>query len=313
MIDYMWHQQQQQQQHSSTSINAPTAANKASNNFQFAPYSALNWIKQPPQSFLFKSNGSEGKLSPSSSFNHFHSAFKPVINGMRLTNSDEPSNGAPPSINIGNSHQTQAQSPASSTSSNYNNQTTNQSDDEPHLITLKGQAMKCKSSRQSKSKEVDYFVDVDDEQKIECENGDAGECGGDEDEGENGNIDTNNSSRMNEMTSDDENEMVDIETTEDDVQILNLQPYKQKLAECESEKVAERNNNYCENSKSPIKSLKEIVSRNESDNEDDFFPTKRARLISAASYEWPQGLNLKKEVSCDSQLLNHRKLISNQF
>lgn len=299
MIDYMWHQQQQQQQHSSTSINAPTAANKASNNFQFAPYSALNWIKQPPQSFLFKSNGSEGKLSPSSNFNHFHSAFKPVINGIRLT-SDEPSNGT---SSIFNSNPT-AQSPASSSSSNYNNQTANQSDDEPHLITLKGQAMKCKSSRQSKVKEVDYFIDVDDENRIECDNGD-GECGDEENEGENGNIDTGNSSHIsssqhNEMTSDDENEMVDIETTEDDVQILNLQPFKHKLSDCENgneEKLAERNNNYRENSKSPIKSLKEIVNRNESDNE-DFFPAKRARLISAASYEWPQGLNLKKEVSC---------------
>lgn len=303
MIDYMWHQQQQQ--HSSTSINAPTAANKASNNFQFAPYSALNWIKQPPQSFLFKSNGTEGKLSPSSSFNHFHSAFKPVINNMRLT-SDEPSNGA---SSIIHSNQT-VQSPASSTSSNYNNQTANQSDDEHHLITtMKGQAMKCKS-RQSKAKEVDYFIDVDDEHRIECENGE-GRCGGDEEnDDENGNID--NRSRVSsqqqndEMTSDDENEMVDIETTEDDVQILNLQPYKQKLSDCENkseEDFAERNNNYHENfdernTKSPIKSLKEIVNRNETDNE-ELSQTKRSRLISVAQYDWPQGLNLKKEVSCD--------------
>lgn len=284
MIDYMWHHQQQQQQQSSTSINAPTVANKASNHFQFAPYSALNWIKQPPQSFLFKPNGiNEEKSSPN--FNHFHSAFKPVINSMRLSGGDEP-------ITTNS-----IQSPASSTSSSNYNQTTCHSDDEQAPQTQltasqKRGSMKCKSGRQLKRKEMDFYIDVDER----VENGldeeicsdDDDECGGGESE-----------HSKNQMTSDDENEVVDIETTEDDVQILNLQPaiavHKRHPIDDEISG-DEKNNNlehYEARSKSPIKSLKEIVVGN-----DEFFNTKRNRLQST-TYEWSQqqGLNLKKEVS----------------
>jgi hypothetical protein len=285
MIDYMWHHQQQ----SSTSINAPTAANKASNHFQFAPYSALNWIKQPPQSFLFKPNGINEEKPPTN-FNHFHSAFKPVINGMRM-NGDDPittSNGVVQSV----------QSPASSTSSSNYNQTTSHSDDEqPSQIltstsSQKKGSMECKVGRQLKRKGIDFYVDVDER----VENGDELDCSDDDIDNEGG--ESQNS--RNQMTSDDENEVVDIETTEDDVQILNLQPaidiHKRNPIDDEIEISGDEKNNNLENyeggrcSKSPIKSLKEIVGGN-----DEFFMTKRNRLQS--SYEWSQGLNLKKEVS----------------
>lgn len=294
MIDYMWHQQQ-----SSTSINAPTVANKASNHFQFPPYSALNWIKQP-QSFLFKpSNTNEDKPTSSSTtnFNHFHSAFKPVINSMRL-NDETVANGA----------QLPVQSPASSTSSSNYNQTTNQSDDE-HPLTpsssggmVKRESMKEKSGRQLlKGKEVDYYIDVDER----VENGDEEMCS--DDDGD------RSGSSKNQMTSDDENEMVDIETTEDDVQILNLQPANihKRVIDDEIEISGDEKNNNLENyderrSKSPIKSLKDIVS-----GSDEFFMTKRNRLQT--SYEWSQGLNLKKEVSRIFQLFFFHRIAFFQF
>ena len=298
MIDYMWHHQQQ----TSSSVNAPTAANKA-NHFQFPPYSALNWIKQPPPSFLFKpGGGSMTSIAPSSdekpppAFNHFHSAFKPVIN-MRLN--DEANAIAIPNT----------QSPASSTtSSNYNHTTAssaNQSDDEP-LTPVKKSLSRRKSLR---GKEVDYYVDVDETSS----HGEHKMCVSMEDGG--GSFDGD---AKDQMTSDDENEMVDIETTEDDIQILNLQPFKvshhsgrcdeehEEEIEVSDEKFTQLENNNNEQEvksikhpKSPIKSLKEIVNRSESE---EYFVTKRNSIqrTSPHYHEWT--LNLKKEVRENSIL-----------
>lgn len=291
MIDYMWHHQQQQ---TSTSVNAPTVANKG-NHFQFPPYSALNWIKQPPPSFLFKPNGSSIASNDEKppAFNHFHSAFKPVIN-MRLNEE----------TNVNGVAMIPTQSPTSSTSSNYNHTTassTNQSDDEQ--LTPAKRTMNRK--RQSKSK--DYYIDVDEnsvisERKI-CVTSESRDC-----------YDNNT---KDQMTSDDENEMVDIETTEDDIQILNLQPFKASLhhtEEIENEEEIEvtddkftqlENNNNMKSfehenlvklvkqPKSPIKSLKEIVNRSDRESE-EYFVTKRNARTSPSYNEWT--LNLKKEV-----------------
>ena len=295
MIDYMWHHQQQ----TSTSVNAPTVANKV-NHFQFPPYSALNWIKQPPP-FLFKPNGTPiaSNDEKPSAFNHFHSAFKPVIN-MRL-NDETLANGTS-TVNAN----TSPQSPTSSTSSNYNHTTAssaNQSDDEQLAPVKKSLSRK----RHLKNKE--YYVDVDESS----------------DHGENricvtsGNRDCYDGNTKDQMTSDDENEMVDIETTEDDIQILNLQPFKvsQHIAinEVENEEEIEvsdekftqlENNNNLKSyendgfikrqSKSPIKSLKEIVNRGERDSEDYYGPRRNAvnPRTSPSYHEWT--LNLKKEV-----------------
>ena len=292
MIDYMWHHQQQQQ--TSTPINTPTVANKA-NHFQFPPYSALNWIKQPPPSFLFKPNGAANDEKPPA-FNHFHSAFKPVIN-MRLNEDTNANNVSMVNINPN------TQSPTSSTSSNYNHTTassTNQSDDE-QLTPVKKLSSRKRPSKNSK----DFYVDVDEtsnqgERKI-CVSGENGE-------GFDGNT-------KDQMTSDDENEMVDIETTEDDIQILNLQPFKvshhievetEEEIEVTDEKFTqlENNNNLksfehdgsvkiVKRPKSPIKSLKEIVNRSDRDNE-EYFVGKRNSRASPNYHEWT--LNLKKEV-----------------
>lgn len=306
MIDYMWHHQQQ----TSTSVNAPTVANKA-NHFQFPPYSALNWIKQPPPSFLFKPNGSTiaSSISPVNdekppSFNHFHSAFKPVIN-MRLN--DEANANVVSMVNVNPN----TQSPASSTSSNYNHTTassTNQSDDEPSTPAKKSMNRK----RLLKNKDADYYVDVDENSN----NGESKICVSESGDG----FDDNT---KDQMTSDDENEMVDIETTEDDIQILNLQPYKlsHHIASTEAEHEEEievsddkftrleNNNNIksfeCEGSmkvgkqlKSPIKSLKEIVNRSENE---EHCVAKRSVINPRTSphYEWT--LNLKKEVKIPSK------------
>lgn len=290
MIDYMWHHQQQ----TATSVNAPTVANKA-NHFQFPPYSALNWIKQPPPSFLFKPNGSSMPSNDEKppAFNHFHSAFKPVIN-MRLND-----DASGPMVNAIPS----TQSPTSSTSSNYNHTTassTNQSDDE-QLTPVK------KPLSRKRPTKKDCYVDVDEssnhgEGKIYASDGGEGFDG----------------STKDQMTSDDENEMVDIETTEDDIQILNLQPFKvthqttvnevehEEEIEVTDEKFTqlENNNNiksyenessikYVKQPKSPIKSLKEIVNRNERESE-EYFVTKKNHRNSPQYHEWT--LNLKKEV-----------------
>lgn len=302
MIDYMWHHQQQ----TSTSVNAPTVANKA-NHFQFPPYSALNWIKQPPPSFLFKPNGAAiASTNPSNeekpiAFNHFHSAFKPVIN-MRLN--DETNANAISIVNVNPN----TQSPTSSTSSNYNHTTassTNQSDDEPMT------PVKKLLNRKRQLKNKDYYVDVDENSnnggnKI-CMASESGDC-----------YDGNT---KDQMTSDDENEMVDIETTEDDIQILNLQPFKashqnvineagsEEEIEVADEKFTQMENNnnlktfehenlekVIKQPKSPIKSLKEIVNRNDRESE-EYFVTKRSasnHRTSPQYNEWT--LNLKKEV-----------------
>lgn len=282
MIDYMWHHQQQ----TSTSVNAPAVANKA-NHFQFPPYSALNWIKQPPPSFIFKPNGTVSDEKPPA-FNHFHSAFKPVIN-MRL-NDDANGNGAA-MANVNPN----TQSPTSSTYTTASS--TNLSDDE--LLTPVRKPPNRK--KLLKNKEVDFYVDID-------ENSNNGE----EKIGED--FDGNT---KDQMTSDDENEMVDIETTEDDIQILNLQPFKvshshhitsgemelEEEIEVSDEKFTqlENNNNIksyehessakvLKHSKSPIKSLKEIVNR----DSDEYFQPKRNHRTSPPYSDWT--LNLKKEV-----------------
>lgn len=301
MIDYMWHHQQQ----TSTSINAPTASNKAGH-FQFPPYSALNWIKQPPPSFLFKPNNGTSiasSINPSSNdekppaFNHFHSAFKPVL---RLN--DETNANVATIVNVNPN----TQSPTSSTSSNYNHTTAssaNQSDDEPSMPVKKAMNRK----KLLKNKEIDYYVDVDEnsrQSKI-CESFD---------------------NTKDQMTSDDENEMVDIETTEDDIQILNLQPFKvthhlhNNVGEVENEEEIEvsdekftqiENNNNLKSSyeiydmkivkqpKSPIKSLKEIVNRSDRESEEYFVKKNRT---SPQYNEWT--LNLKKEVRENGKFKN---------
>ncbi|CAO1404550.1 unnamed protein product [Diamesa tonsa] len=230
--------------------------------FQFPPYSALSWIKQPPTSFLFKPNGNTiATGEEKQSFNHL-SAFKPVIN-MRLDAIDTTC-----SINVNPN----TQSPTSSTSSTYNHttasSTTNHSD---------------------------------------SENGDCSD------------------SVKGQLTSDDENEMVDIETTEDEVNIHNLQPYnkanrvfygrddEEELIEVADEKLLdhEQNNNNNNNdlieyeseegskvlikrSKTPLKSLKEIIDRNDNDYEEYSVPKRISTSQRSPPFnEWT--LNLKKE------------------
>lgn len=197
-----------------------------------------------------------------------------------------------------------AQSPASSTSSNYNHTTassTNQSDDE-QLTPVKKPLIR---KRQLKSKE--FYVDVDETSSHE---GSKACVAVDSQDGVDGN--TND-----QMTSDDENEMVDIETTEDDIQILNLQPFKASLhrpmAELEHEEEIEvtdekflqlENNNNLKSleqevvvkklRKSPIKSLKDIVNRSERDGEECFIAKRSHRSSSPIYHDWT--LNLKKEV-----------------
>lgn len=278
MIDYMWHHQQQ----TSTSVNAPTVANKVNH-------------------FLFKPNGtsiaSNDEKPPA--FNHFHSAFKPVIN-MRL-NDETLANGVS-TVNVNPN----TQSPTSSTSSNYNQTTassTNQSDDEPLTPVKKS------LSRKRHMKNKDYYVDVDEnsdhgDNKI-CVTSESGDC-----------YDGNT---KDQMTSDDENEMVDIETTEDDTQILNLQPFKvshhiavtevehEEEIEVSDEKFTQLENNNNLKSyeheglmkrqpKSPIKSLKEIVNRSEREGEEYYGPKRIVsnHRMSPSYHEW--SLNLKKEV-----------------
>lgn len=300
MIDYMWHHQQT---HSSTALNASTNANKV-NHFQFPPYSALNWIKQQPTSFLFKPNSSSTTIAPPPlplnastssitndekppAFNHFHSAaFKPVINAMRL-NDDSNMNTSPlVTLNIRN------QSPSSSTSSNYNHTTassTNQSDDEQLTATMGGKKLMNRKRMRNEKDENEFYNDNhnDEEKKVYVPH-------------ENINI-------RSQMISDDddENEMVDIETTEDDIQILNLQPYRSSNYGTEDEeeievtdgKMENNNNNemygdeqeYGIRVKSPIKFLKEIVNRSEREIEESYLSKKNSSQSTQ--------INFKKEVS----------------
>lgn len=321
MIDYMWHQHHQQtisSTTSTTSSSVPAPSNKA-NQFQFPPYSALSWIKQPPTSFLFKPNGNTiATGEEKQSFNHL-SAFKPVIN-MRLDAIDTTG-----SINVNPN----TQSPTSSTSSTYNHttasSTTNQSGDEDqqnHSVThFKKQHGNRK--RDNRTKEISsYYVDDDENSNpneedpkiyVDSENGDCSD------------------SVKGQLTSDDENEMVDIETTEDEVNIHNLQPYnkangvfygrddEEELIEVAEEKLLdhEQNNNNNNNnlieyeseegskvlikrSKTPLKSLKEIIDRNDNDYEEYSVPKRITTSQRSPPFnEWT--LNLKKEVSLFSK------------
>lgn len=311
MIDYMWHHQQT---HSSTAMNATQNANKV-NHFQFPPYSALNWIKQQPNSFLFKPNSSSTTIAPPPplplahlnaptsvsndekppAFNHFHSAaFKPVINAMRLNDDSSLA-----TLNTRN----QSPSNHSSTSSNYNHTTassTNQSDDE-QLTSSGKKFMNRKRSLRNDKDEVDFYNDNNNgELKKMYDNG----------------VDTNARSQTisddeDDDENDDENEMVDIETTEDDIQILNLQPYRSSNYATEdeeddievSDRKVEHNNNLASpfdeqygvgggRVKSPIKFLKEIVNRSEREIEESYMTKKNSSQTSLNTT-----LNLKKEVS----------------
>ena len=315
MIDYMWHQQQTHH----SSIN-PANANKM-NHFQFPPYSALNWIKQQPTSFLFKPNNAPTTiatpqaLSFSSSsndekppaFNHFHSAaFKPVINAMRLN--DESMSMASNARN---------HSPVSSSSSNYNHTTTsstNQSDDEQQSTSCGDKKLMNRKRLQRNDKEevsADFYgSNHEKEKKVYVTNGIE--------------IEDNNCSINGE---DEENEMVDIETTEDDnIQILNLQPYRtsnfgssietedeEEIEVTDGGKFENNNNNLTlyENrfvherkEKSPIRFLKEIVNRSEREIEENY-------LLNSTRSSSPHGtLNLKKEVSLHKKILFCYKPVS---
>jgi hypothetical protein len=325
MLDYMWHQHQHQP-------NSIAVANKA--NFHFPPYSALNWIKQQPSSFLFKPNNGTSLTAPPlnptlassaasttsssmmseekpSAFNHFHSAaFKPVIN-MRLNNDDIHAANAtmvasattPTSITKLHNH-----SPTSSTTSSNCNHTTasstNQSDDE--MSSVKKMSMNRKKCHK------EYNVsDSMSQNKMRFEV----ESLSDE---YNENLKDNNS------MSDSENEVVDIETTEDDVQVLNLQPFRSSLILMETDdeidvstvdKISQGefnnnnniNNNFlthfdsshhtmlANNTQSPIKSLKDIVQRNDHNFEENSL-IKKSLYISSSSpnvREW----SFKKELN----------------
>lgn len=320
MIDYMWHQHHQQSISSTTSTTSsssiPAPPNKA-NQFQFPPYSALSWIKQPPTSFLFKPNGNTivtGEEKRESQFNHL-SAFKPVIN-MRLDAIDTTTG----SINVNPN----TQSPTSSTSSTYNHttasSTTNHSgDEEQQQQTFSTQPFKKhhgNRKRDNCSKDISsYYVDDDENSNpneedpkiyVDSENGDCSD------------------SVKGQLTSDDENEMVDIETTEDEVNIHNLQPYnkangvfygrdddEEELIEVADQKHLdhEQNNNdvidyeseegskvLIKRSKTPLKSLKEIIDRNDNDYEEYSVPKRISTSQRSPPFnEWT--LNLKKEVS----------------
>jgi hypothetical protein len=214
MIDYMWHQQQSQ----IPTQNASMGTNKP-NHFQFPPYSALNWIKQQPSSFLFKPNGTSiTPISASSNdgkpsaFNHFHSAaFKPVVN-MRLNDETNAVNGAAiPTTNLSIHNQ----STASTLSPNYSHSTASalatQSDEEQHM------PVKRFIERKGSLKSKNFCINVDDnsndeKKKICVTNG--------------GDFYDSEMRDAPETSEEDENEMVDIETTEDDVQIYNLKPYR---------------------------------------------------------------------------------------
>lgn len=292
MIDYMWHHQQQTHSHSSVT---PSSANKV-NHFQFPPYSALNWIKQQPTSFLFKPNNAPTTIAPpvlplsSSSndekppaFNHFHSAaFKPVINTMRLN--EENSSSMVTSVNARN------HSPTSSNSSQYNHTTassTNQSDDEQLAVNDKKFMNRKKISKKEEPR--GDFYESNEERKVYLTN------------------DSDNV-QSHSISDDEENEMVDIETTEDDIQIHNLQPYRSSHFETEDEEEIEvtdgkleSNNNLAsydsqygeKKEKSPIRFLKEIVNRSEREIEESYMLKK-----NSAQSTPPHGtLNLKKEVS----------------
>lgn len=269
MIDYMWHHQQQQQ----ASSSAPMVANKA-NHLQFPTYSALNWIKQPPPSFLFKPNATSivpllnpiNDDKPSATiFNHFHSAFKPVIN-MRSNDEMISSGGL-----------------------------TNQCDEEHQLALIKKPTNRRKYL---KHKDAECYVDVDEEsspdENINCMQSEHSD-----------NIDRNTNCQL--TSSDDENEMVDIETTEDDIQILNLQPFHRTIVtEVSEDRISqlESNNNdigffeasvhhnVVKSPKSPVRSVKEIIPSNERESDECF---NHFRRTSPANHEC--SLNLKKEVS----------------
>jgi hypothetical protein len=290
MIDYMWHHQQQTH-HSSV---APSSANKV-NHFQFPPYSALNWIKQQPTSFLFKPNNAPATIAPPAlplsasndekppAFNHFHSAaFKPVINAMRL---NDDASSMVTSVNARN------HSPTSSSSSQYKTSSTNQSDDE-QLAATGGDKKFMNRKRLSKNKEESNgdFYESNEERKVYLTN------------------DSNNVQNHS-ISDDEESEMVDIETTEDDIQILNLQPYRSSHFETEDEeeievtdgKLESNNNNlnsydnqYGERKeKSPIRFLKEIVNRSEREIEEGYMLKKNSTQSSPPH----ASLHLKKEVS----------------
>lgn len=302
MIDYMWHHQQQTH-HSSVT---PTSANKV-NHFQFPPYSALNWIKQQPTSFLFKPNNVPTTtiaqppalpLSASSNdekppaFNHFHSAaFKPVINAMRLN--DESIINASSMVTSVNARN---HSPISSSSSNYNHTTassTNLSDDEQAAEKKFMNRKKVAKNGKEESAGDFYESNHEEERKVYLTNGNGGDS-----------YNLENHS----ISDDEESEMVDIETTEDDIQIHNLQPYRTSQFETEDEeeievtdgKLESNNNNLTSyesqfgerKGKSPIRFLKEIVNRSEREIEESYLMKKSSNQSSP-----PQStLNLKKEV-----------------
>lgn len=302
MIDYMWHQHHQQQgnnSHNTTSniVSTPTKP------IQFSPYSALSWIKQPPSSFLFKPTGNSDDKP---AFNHF-SAFKPVIN-MRVDTAE--TTNAQSSV-VGHNLQqlNQPQSPTSSTSS-YNHTTAssnngNQSDEGEVLTPIKPDHRK-KYQRFGNQKESNY-IDVE-------EDGDSNQMSIIDDSKRNGQatIDRFDNDLKEQMISDDENEVVDIETTEDEVRIHDLQPYKTSARyEHETDEEiqviddknldVENNNNHVvleENErciKSRIVKMSGGGSSPKGDTEGEEYQHKKSRKSPYNNNDWT--LNLKKEVS----------------
>jgi hypothetical protein len=298
MIDYMWHHHHQQQNQTNGPTGNLSSPSAKTNQFQFPPYSALSWIKQPPSSFLFKPNTPGNDDKPA--FNHF-SAFKPVIN-MRV----DSDSSAPPGIVSGN----QSQSPSSSTSS-YNHTTAssnNQSDDE--TLTPAKHDPRKKYQRYVNQKENNY-IDIEDDdsnhvQKNEAFGSQVSREG------------HNESDSKDQIISDDENEMVDIETTEDEVHIHDLQPYKSNNNYEDTIEVTDDKNSDVENNNSMIseeseKSMKNRIVKKpvtpsksyedhipKTDIEDVDYQHKRSftgvrRSPFNNNNEWT--INLKKEVS----------------
>lgn len=263
---YVWHYQQQTQ---SISLNTPGNANKA-NNFQFP---TLNWIKQQPSTlpstFLFKPNNTSiapiNALSkdekPPSTFNHFHSAAFKPVINMRLPANDESNI---PTLNHNHS-------PTSST---------NQSDDE-RLTPAKKFLTQIKYGKEKESDLNANENNVHEEIKPYEQNTE---------------YDTKNNSQ-----SDDESEMVDIESTEDDVNILNLQSFHSKSSEKDEDEEIEvdekverfdNNNTTSYKGKNAISSLTDITSNIEM-QENYFIKKHYVNFSSSGDKEW----QLKKEVS----------------
>ena len=272
---YVWHYQQQTQ---SISLSTPTNPNKG-NNFQFP---TLNWIKQQqpaalPPSFLFKPNGTSiAPINALSKDEKPPSTFNHFHSAafkpvINMRLSNDESNVSIPNQN---------HSPTSST---------NQSDDE-RLTPAKKFLNHIKYGKEKESdintNENIMHEDVKQyDQSVEYDS-------------------------KNDSQTDDENEMVDIESTEDDVNILNLQSFHSNKSEKDEnddeeeeievdEKVEkiENNNTTPYKIKSSINSLTDITSNIEM-QENYFLKKHYVNFPNVNEKEW----QLKKEVNIGSFL-----------